>query len=721
MSRWRKHTGSILLVAAAVGLGVYAYVDRESVTDSERAARPKNVFPAFRRDALERIELRKTGETLVLARELRGDAGADANWRLESPKPGPTDPAAVEQLSGALEFASFVRKVEPKSAPTFDAPRVSGSITMGKLVYRFALGGAAPTPEGASYFKVDGEGVFVVSKELTEQLLRGADAYESRTVVPYLSLDLASLEVKSEGVALRLERAGELTFKLADSHLRASRERLDKLWSALSELRAEAFVSDDEASRATEKPVLSIEMTPKDDRPRGEILIGGPCAGHPDDLTALRTAPTRLGACVPKGVLEGLSQKPADLVDDRLFFAHEDEVEELRLENAPGDVRIELARKGSGWHARAPFDRDLAGDEIDAANGLASGVIRAKGTGAGPAGSEPFNLRAKVTVHGGEAKDDEVVELGDDGHGKWLVHRKADGARLAVSDEVARWLQPSKAALKGRDVIVPALDPKDVTSLSLRCGTPQDLGREYTQFKLTTPAGLAPDQAGALDLVDQLARLRAERWVADADDGSFGLARSTCSATMLVKAEGGTRTIRVRVGREGEGGVYAVALDQLPGGPQVAGPVFFVPRTLRESLERILIDRSVVGLEPSRATRIELVRGAARVVLERQADRLVGPDAGLATGVEALEAALGGLRADDVVHLGPPAADEGFGAPSFEIRAELEGDAGRQHARLRFGRDVLRKNQPMVLCRADGVDATFAVAKERVDPLRNAF
>jgi hypothetical protein len=697
---WRKHATSIVLVCVAVVLGIWIYVDRGTITEGEREKRPKNVLPAFRRDELSRVEITKGSEKLVLARDV--DRDADASWRVESPEPGLADPAAVEQLSSAFEFGTFIRKVDAKAAPTFDSPRATGSITMGKLTYRFMVGGVAPSPEGSSYFKVD-DGVFVISKELTDQLLKGALAYKSRTIVPYLSLDLASLDLHGKGGDVRLERAGELGFKLSGSGLRASREVLDKLWSALAEMRAESFTDEDVTD-----PTFTITMTPKDGRPRGELAVGGPCKDHPDDLVVVRKAPTRLAACAPKGIVEGLSLGASDLADTRLFFAHEDELEELTLSSS--DSKIELARKGSGWHARAPFDRDLVGDEVDAANALASAVIRAKGTNVAVATpSEPFTARAHVRVRGGESKEDENVDVGQGSGGAWVVHRATDSARLDVTPEIARRLQPSKSALKGRDVIAPAIEAKDVTSLSLRCGVAQDLTRDGAQWKLASPSGYVADQAATLDLVDQIARLRADSWIADADDGSFGFATSSCSASLGVRAGGGTRTVKLRLGREGDGGIYAIVDDSASG----ASPVFLEPRVFRDALSRILVDRSALAVDSSKASLVVLSRGAARVELRRTADRLVGPDAGLAVSVESIAAALDALRADDVVRLGPPAPDEGFSSPSLDVRADK--------VHVRFGRDFLRKNQTMVYARIDGVDATFAVARERVDPLRSAL
>jgi hypothetical protein len=707
---WRKHTTSIVLAASAVALAVWIWIDRASVTDTERAMRPKNVLSAFRREELSRIEIDQGPghDKLVLVRDV--DRDADASWRLELPRPDLADPNAVEQLTSALEFATFVRKLDPKTTTTFDLPRATGTITMGKLVYRFVLGGMAPTPEGASYLKVDGEGVFVVSKELTDRLLTPATAYRTRTIVPYLSLDLASLEVHGNGINLRLDRLNELSFKLGGSGLRASRAELDKLWSAFAEMRAESFTDAD-----VKEPVITIVMTPKDGRPRGEIFVGAACPDHPDDVVVVRTAPTRMSACAPRGIVEGLSQSSETLVDTRMFFAHEDELEELTLTNE-GGMKIDLARKGSGWHARAPFDRDLGGDEVDAANTLASGVIRAKGTNVVTfRPDEPFTLRSRVRVHGGEMPGDELIELGEGAQHAWVVHRLADNAYLDVTVDVARRLQASTSALKGRDVIVPALDPKDVDSVSLRCGTAQDLRRDGSTWKLGVPSGYGADQAGTLDLIDQIAHLRVESWVADRDDGSFGFG-SACAVTLGAKHDGGARTVKLELGREVDLGVYAIIDD---GGTK--SPVFLEPRIFRDALARILVDKSALTIDSANASSIVLSRAGAHIELRRVADRLVGPDAGMATSTASIASALDTLRADDVVRLGPPQADEGFSAPSLEVQVELEGDGGKRSVHLRFGRDVLRRNQTMVLTRVSGVDATFAVARERVDPIRNAL
>src|SRR6185503_3135103 len=105
----------------------------------------------------------------------------DSSWRMSSPRQERVDQASAERLLTTLEFATIARKASANSSETgLVAPRAAGSVTMGALAIRFALGGASPSPEGSSYFSVDGGQPFVVSKELTQALLASSDTYRDR-------------------------------------------------------------------------------------------------------------------------------------------------------------------------------------------------------------------------------------------------------------------------------------------------------------------------------------------------------------------------------------------------------------------------------------------------------------------------------------------------------------------------------------------------------------
>ena len=721
-----RHLTSIGLVVFAAALGVYAWVDRESVTESEVKAREGNVFDAWRREDVTRVEVVQGAESIVLEREEKADADAERAWHMTSPRIDTSDASAVDKLLQRLELAVVVRKVDGDAG--MDVPRVRGTISMGKLTYHFVLGGLAPNPDGASYLRVEGGALpprtFVVSRDLTLELLKTADNYRVRTIVPYLSIDLAKLDVKGRHTEFSIERMDATSFRLGAGGLRASRDKLDDVWRAFAEMRAEHFVTEAEADAAVAAPVFTIAMTPKDaTRPRGEILVGGACPGQPESVVVVRTAPTRLAACAPKGILQGLSATRDSLLDRRLFAAHDDEVAEVRLEASPSGASIDLARKGSGWHQRAPRDRDLAGDEVDAAGTLTSGLARAEGEvlGKETAGNLGASLRGRATLSRGQGQDDEVVELSVAAEGGAYVRRAADGAILRVSHDVARKLVPRSTALHGHQVWMPSIEGAPVSTISTQChGTTQEMTRVggVWSLRITAP-GIArntpfePDVAGTLDLTDAVTRAKTEAWIADEDDGTFGFDRESCSVTLSVLEDGGARTVGFVFGAEGEGGTYVHALGQ--------NPVFLMPPGMRKLAALLLIDQHAISVDPAAIARVTLSRGGKSSVFTKSGDRLIGPASSSKDGGESIATALGQLRADAAIHLGPALPEEGFSTPTLEVAVSTAGDAGKSNVRFSVGATTTLGANKMYFARIPGVDATFIIKDTRLAPLLEAL
>lgn len=698
--KWRRHVASIVVIVATVLVTLYAWlVDRGKVTDAERARRVSSVFPALRRDDLTRIEMTHGPETLVLERAF----DADAPWHMTKPVDATADPAAVEALVSALDYATMLRKIEGDPAAAgagLDAPRATGTITMGRVTYRFVLGAPAPTPEGAAYLQLEGEGLYVVGRDVANELLLGADAFRERTVVPYLSIALRRLEVQGPRASWAIDRVDDTSFRFDGGGPRVSRDAVDKVWSALAECRAEAYLPDAVADAALKEAPVRVVMTPTAaGAPAGELLVGGACPGHPEDVVLVRRSPSRISACTPKGVLDGLGTTRDDLVDKHLFAARVDEVEELRLE-APGrGAAVDLARKGSGWHERSPSDRDLSKDEIDMANALVLSLVRAEGTPvAPPAGAPAAAPLVRATLTRVESHAQEVVELLPPGN---VARRALDGRLLAVSAEIAARLTPRATTVRGREVWPVPLEGRPLASLAVRCaGLDEALVRtdERGPFAFERPKGFPADGAAALDLAEALAGVRADSWVADADDGSYGF---DCRVSLGVKIDGGAQTFTLVLGKDAEGGVFAKASDER------TAPVFVVSRTVKDQASRPLVDRNSLFVDPGAVTKLVVRRGAATASFTRPEDPPI--------------AALGRLRADEALHFGPARPDEGMGTPSLEVTVDVAGDAGPPRiVRFALGRASLVRDEKMYFARVAGVDATFAVAEERVQPLLDA-
>ncbi|MEO6418344.1 MAG: DUF4340 domain-containing protein, partial [Polyangiaceae bacterium] len=524
----KKHVTSILVILAAIAALVYAYAFDGGVTDGERAQRAHNVFPAFRRENVSRIELVHGTEDIILERDL-GD-GSDSTWLMKSPLVAKADPSTVDNLVGVLDFASIVRTLKPGDGAGFEAPRAKGTISMGAVTYRFDLGGPAPTPEGAAYLRLDGQSVFVVPRDFATELMKPADTYRERTIVPYLSIMLSRLEVTGPTQTVRMDRVDDLSFRLADNGPRVSRDGIDKIWRALAEMRADSFLSLADAEKAMGTPRFTLVMTPKDTSlPKGELLVGGECPGQIADLVVIRRSPNPVAACAPKGVLEGLGTTRDELVDKHIFFARKDEIEELRLEASPIGAVLEIARKGSGWHQRAPVDRDLVGDEVEMANALVASLAHAEGTDLKAGAPVPARLRASVTR--AESHLVETVEIGADaGDGHRVARRLDDGSTFVIPADIARKLEPRATSLLGRDIWTPPVDGKPIVALETSCGgNTQELTRaQGGGFTMRKPAGYDADNAGAIELAEAVMRAKADAWVADEDHGAFALGTSTC-------------------------------------------------------------------------------------------------------------------------------------------------------------------------------------------------
>ena len=607
-ARARRSATPLVLIVLAAGTVAYAYfLDRAHVSDAERAARRTDVFPSFRVEDVRRVELTHGDETLILDREPPAapgtSTGAQSSWVMTAPRRDPTDPVEVDALLRELDTATRVRDVTDDDARGLDAPRVRGSVAVGPIGYRFSLGDDALAPDGAAYMRVDGEGTFVVGRALKVQLLRGADAYRERVIVPYGAGETARLEVNGPGGSFVLERRGTSFRVGGHDGLRASRDAVDHLFEALAEARAESFVDDAPAERALGPTAHVVVLTPRDAaRPRVRLVVGGNCPS-PDaalaaDVVVLRTEPARAAACVTRSLAEALAPAPDSLVDAGPFATHADEIEELTIEPA-GDAsrRVDIARRGGGWHERAPAERDLGAADADSADALVAALAGARALQV--RWSEPGErlvARSRVTLVRTGSESSEVVEVAaPSAAGVALARRVDDGAVLVLPRALARRFEPHPIALEGADVWPSPVDPAEIVAIDDTCCRPSTrLAFADGEWKGESSDGGGVDSHSVSDLADAFARARADAWLVETDDGTFGFGRgASCAVTLTLApaSDGGApRRVGVVFGDEGEGGVYARATDR-------AG-VFIAPATLRALAADPEAQRSGLRLEP---------------------------------------------------------------------------------------------------------------------------
>jgi hypothetical protein len=678
----------VLMVIAGLAVAYLLLVERRRPSDAERALRAQSVLPVFRPDELTRVVLDRPGDQLVLAR-----AAGSAAWSLTSPDVGPADAAAVETLLGVLAAASIVRPVSretPAAALGEERARLELTFASG-TVTKLSLRGPASTPAGAAYAMREDGSVVVAGAELATELLLPSDRLRDRVMAPYPLTRLAHFLEIAPGRRLELSRNGTDTFRLADGR-RAARAATDAMAVGLADLRVERFLApDDAAARAlAASAVRTIELSPTSPaqgRAASTLRFGGACPGHDDETVAARDLPTPFVGCVATGALAALLPDEGALVERHLFQAKSDEVSSLLL-RTPG-AQLDLARKGAGWHERAPADRDLDPGESDAATALLEALVGAEGEPHALAIPPSPALAARdhlATLRAGEPAADEELAWAPAGAG-------AQTSELTLTPEIRALLEPTSRSVKPLALWTPPLDPARVAAVdvvTVGCpGHEQRIERRADGWSLVQPVRAAADQAGVIDLVDAVVHARARRWIDRAT-----VPAGACPGVAL--SVGGQSLGCLAFG-DGD------AAEVLPAG---GAPSF---ATLDPALAaracRWFVDRHSFALPPPHAKHadqpgfVTLIRSGRRLQISRT-DSTPGPAEALAT--------LDALVADDVIHLGPARPEDQLEPPALEV------DTGA--ARLRFGAVIGGVRRATV----SGIPAVFAIDAARLEPVFRA-
>jgi hypothetical protein len=732
IGKLRRHGTTLALTAAACALGAYVvWFDPDSVSTDEAELRKKNLLPAWRTDDLEEVKIESGAEVVRFVRH-PADAAGNRPWDVEID--GQRHPAEeqvlFDQLLGTLEFATFEREIPDDSVDRgafgLDDPVRTVTARMGELELRVAIGGEAPTPPGSRYAEVVGRGVYVISQALADHLDVDPEAYRSKSVVPYLVMDLSALELDGEGGARPFVRAPWSGGRGAgfrfdgtspEGDVRVDAEVLDAALVAFGRMQAVAFLPLAEGEAALERRV-TVTMTPKDGRERGVLEVGGDCPDREDATVVVRRSPDPLAACVPAAIVAPLTRPASDFVDRGAIGASFDEISAVIL--TEGGKTLDLARKGPAFTLRAPTDRPIT-QEIGAA--FLDALLEVDGALVDPKqakGLDPPLRTARVQSLteslAGNSERTEDLEIGEPQGDETFIRRKEDGAVLRVPTHLARRFEPSVVPLRDRAIFDGPMTDWATLVLEPEGGARQRVSRSATGgLDLAEPEGpgLEVDAGLTADIVAAVGHLTASRWAAEVVDPSFGLERPRLTISVVEHGDEGSNPAEqtLRIGAATEGGFFAQAEDD--------EAVFVAPAGFVTAVDRLVLNRDVMRVLGADVSRVTLRAGGDRLVAETRSGawKLTGdaasePSADITAGK--LRDALSDLRAEGAVSIGPPAPAHGFGEPTATLEVER---TGGQRMLVTFGATDVFRGVAATYARLEGVDATYAVAQSRVRAL----
>ncbi len=747
------------LVALAVALTGVVVVTEGSVTTSEKLAREGNVFSVYRPEEIESVRVTrfapktrgKAPEELLLLRDTKSQ---DPHAFFLGARGGKkADPAAVAELLSSLEYAVWLRTVEPadvdRQAFGLDQPLLELRLGMGGTSYRLVIGAAAPTPRGAHYAELGGTGVTspgvgLVSGDLVEKLNRDSQSFLGKLLLPYAKSDLTELRLSGTGGERRLVRdaAG---FRLDGGQgPRVDGEALDRLLFQMARVSAEEFLEPDAARKAlTSGSRVRIDQTPKEG-PLVSVEVGGQCPteGGEPQVVALRTTDPVLAGCVPATVMPSLTAVAGELVQLTPFSLHSDEVDHVTIvETIEGGPRkLEAIRSGAAFELIEPRKESV---ELDAGNDLIRALVYPNGelwtpehSPSGATEQKPDRAaldlaalglapaRGTVTLRGltegsSEPLDQVVTFSAPDARGRVWLRRADDGAVLALGRGAAWAFGTDDTWARPRELI--SVDKEAIRRIVVRRGETQQAIEQTAngEVRLLEPPGFEVDAPLAADWLTATAHLRAARWLRRDDEPNQntnaprdGEATEDRGYRVLVTyaTNEGERTAKFSVSRRTVGGFLSRWEGDAPGW-------FVLPTEIGRALQTAPISRFAVSVDVENLSRLVLRGPGVTHSLERRAGELMSVDGSLTRdAVTELEQALSAIRPVSVLHVGPALASEGFDAPELVLEGVTHtlGHADKPFT-LRFGRIGSHLGQTVQYARADGVNATFIVDRADVE------
>lgn len=736
----KRHATTIVLSVLALSAGVYLFVvDQGSVTTQESEHRKRNLFAVWRVEDISTLEIERSGHAATLTRRA-ADANGQRFWdiTLEKVKFG-AEEQQVDQLLGTLEFSTYERALEPGSVDAntlgFDHPRLRVSVTMNNRPFVLTLGGPAPSPQGAVFAEVkseSGTNLYVINKELAASLDSDPTLLRARRLVPYPSVEISRFEFVLATSTYHLERTKTDEIRLAgptkEAKKRVTRRLFEEFVNTIGRADAATFLADDVADKAS-RPTVTITFIPQDaSRPKGVLSVGGDCPDNPEQVVAIMREPWRISACITKEIADGLSKPPEDLVDRSLFLASPDEVQEIAF--SFGDKRLELARKGTGFHQRTPVDREIDGSAgrsvLEQLLALRATDVRVDADRSALGLDKPYGMIRLISLlpaRGEDGGDEERVEeliVGQPQGSEVAVSRGKDGEVLTLPAAALPELFPSEVSLRSLTVI----DHPETAVRALRIEQGDRVQRiERTAeggWLLTEPKGkgLAADIGLGSDVATTLFPLKALRFVASKDDGSYGLNKPRIVIEGdLGSGDAGAASVRLLIGAPTTNGAFA----RIDGDDAV----FVVPRAVEAVANQWLLDRAVFALNLDDIVKVTVVqkdKSRKPLVLERVGDALsvVGAAADTERAAQ-LRDALSDLAPEGAVSVGAPGKEQGFDPPAFTMTIERARPGGvneltadpQRTVRLLFGARDQFRGREVVYVRREGIDATYVMARPK--------
>jgi hypothetical protein len=260
---------ALVLLGALALWGMLAVAHR-----SRRDSTQRMVMPAVDKSAVDRIEFRKGGDSVVL---IKSDAGWTVNgW--------PADPEAAKQFLTALGDTTAQVELAAQSTGSHQRLGVDSAsarsvqlIENGKPLLRLMVGNHGPDYDGYYVRLADASEVYLTHAGWAELATRVVDDWRDKQIAKITKDSIGAIEITRGKTSYTIKRDGGWTLSPPGS---ADSAAVDRLAGAFGELRAVSFATQSQVdSLRFFKPARTVRVTGKNGAPLLSLAFDSTSAG----------------------------------------------------------------------------------------------------------------------------------------------------------------------------------------------------------------------------------------------------------------------------------------------------------------------------------------------------------------------------------------------------------------------------------------------------------
>ncbi len=347
-----KTKTTLLLLIAAVAVGLYIKFYESKGPNTEEAKRQAGNVVNFERNALEGIVIENGDDRIELRKQ-------NQKWRLEAPFKDQADGGAVENLLADLDGWQKFDSI-PATEIAKDKSRLDEyGLGKGKLKLKLLGKGAPPEItfgndaafQGKIYVRVGEENdVIIAAQSVRNDIAKKPEDFRDRKLTDLTTAQVTRALVKTAAGEMELEKKADHWEIVKPLRARGNDQKIADLLAQITTAQIQQFVAEDRGDLrpyGLAEPRGSVTLFAADEKTGQTLQIGGVPEKEKDQVYVRFTARNAVYT-LPKKIEEMLALTPTDLRDRHLVRIDTNILDRITID-AAGKGKTVLARKDENW------------------------------------------------------------------------------------------------------------------------------------------------------------------------------------------------------------------------------------------------------------------------------------------------------------------------------------------------------------------------------------